>query len=81
MSGKPQGRKPRGRTEGSGAAMGYGDLNGGTGLGKLDRGTDTRAAAPRGVKPMRSEPDIGEARVQERGIPGPMAMGVRVSEL
>ena len=68
MSGKPQGRKARGRTGASAIAMGYGVLNGGTGLSKLDRGTDARATAPWGVKAMWSEPDIGEARVQERWI-------------
>jgi len=65
MSGKPQGRKPRSRTEASAVAMGYGDLNGGTGLGKFDGGTDAMAAAPRGITSMRSEPDICDARGHE----------------
>ena len=46
MSGKPQGRKPRGRTEASAGAMGYGDLNGGAGPGELDSGPDAGATAP-----------------------------------
>ncbi len=79
MAGKPQGRKPRGFTGASAIAMGYGDLNEGSGLGKLDSGTDARATAPWGIKPMWLEPDIGEARVQERWIPVAMTMGVRVS--
>ena len=49
MSGKPQGRKPRCRTEASAGAMSYGDLNGGAGPGELDSGTDATATAP-GVK-------------------------------
>jgi len=61
--------------------MGYGDLNEGTGPRERDSGSDAGATAPLGVKPMWSEPDIGDAGVQERGIPGPMAMGVRVSGL
>jgi hypothetical protein len=60
--------------------MGYGDLNEGTGHGELDSGTNAGATEPRGVKPMRSEPDIGDARVQERWIPGAMTMGVCVSQ-
>jgi len=59
--------------------VGYGDLNEGTGPGELDSGTDARATAPWGVKPMRLEPDIGDARVQERGIPEAVTTGVRVS--
>ena len=81
MSGKPQGRKPRRRTETSAGAVGYGDLNVGTGLGQLDRGTDARATAPWGIELMWSEPDIGEARVQERWIQGPMTIGGRVSQV
>ena len=80
MSGKPQGREPRSRTEASAVAMSYGDLNGGTGLGKLDSGTDARATAPRGAKSMWPEPDIGDARVHERWICASMSMGVRVSQ-
>jgi len=61
--------------------MGYGDLNEGTGPGELDSGTDAGATARRGVTPMRSEPDIGDAGVQEPWIPVPMTMGVRVSRV
>jgi hypothetical protein len=46
--------------------MNYGDLNGGSGPGELDGGTDAGATALRGVKAVRSEPCIGDARVQER---------------
>jgi len=60
--------------------MSYGDLNEGTGPGELDRGTDARAAAPRGVKPMRLEPDIGDARVQERCVLWAVTTGVRVTQ-
>ncbi len=60
--------------------MGYGDLNESTGPGELDIGTDSRATAPRGVKPMRSEPEIGDARVKGRWAPGAMTMGVRVRQ-
>ena len=60
--------------------MGYGDLNEGTGPDELDNGTDAGATVPRGIEPVRSEPDIGEARVQERWIPVAMSMGVRVSQ-
>jgi len=81
MSGKPQGRKPRSRTEASAVAMGYGDLNGGTRLGKLDSGTDARGTAPRGVESMRLEPDIGDARGQEGWICASMSTGVRVSQV
>jgi hypothetical protein len=60
--------------------MSYGDLNEGTGPGELDSGTDVQATAPRDVKPMGSEPDIGDAREQERWILGAMTMGIRVSQ-
>ena len=46
--------------------MNYGDLNGGSGPGELDGGTDAGATALRGVKAVRSEPCIGDARVLER---------------
>jgi len=58
----------------------YGDLNGGSGRGELDSGTDAGAPVPRGVRPTRLEPDIGEARVQERWIPRTMTTGIRVSQ-
>jgi hypothetical protein len=60
--------------------MSYGDLNEGTGHGELDGGTNARATEPWGVKAMRSEPYIGDARMQERCIAGAMTMGVRVSQ-
>ena len=59
--------------------MGYGDLNEGTGPDELDSGTDAGATVPRGIEPVRSEPEIGDARVQERWIPVAMTIGVRVS--
>jgi hypothetical protein len=80
MVGKPQGRKARSRTEASAGPVGYGDLNGGSGPGKLDSGTDVGATALRGVKPVRSEPCIGTARVQERWMSRAMTMGVCVSQ-
>ncbi len=80
MVGKPQGRKPRGRTEASAGAVGYGDLNEDAGPGELDSGTDARTTTLRGVRPVRPEPYIGDARVQERWMPGAMTMGVRVSQ-
>jgi hypothetical protein len=36
MVDKPQGRKPRSRTEATAGPVGYGDLNGGSGPGELD---------------------------------------------
>ena len=53
MVGKPQGRKPWGRTEASAGAVGYGDLNEDAGPGELDSGTDAGATALRGVRPVR----------------------------
>ena len=80
MVGKPQGRKPRGRTEASAGAVGYGDLNGGSGPGELDSGTDVGATALRGIKAVRSEPCTGDARMRERWMSRAMTMGVRVSQ-
>ena len=57
-----------------------GDLNEDAGPGELDSGTDAGATALRGVRPVRPEPYIGDARVQERWMPGAMTMGVRVSQ-
>ena len=79
MVGKPQGRKPRGRTETSAGAVGYGDLNGGSGPGEFDSGTDVGATALLGVKAVQSEPCIGDARVQERWMTRAMTIGVRVN--
>jgi hypothetical protein len=81
MSGKPQGRKPRSRTEASAGAMSYGDLNGGARPGQLDSGTDAYATAPGVVRVMRLEPDNGDGVVQERGKPSDMTMGGRASQL
>ena len=81
MSGKPQGRKPRRRTEASAAAMSYGDLNGGARPGQLDSGTEAYATAPGVVRVMRLEPDNGDGVVQERGIASVMTMDGRASQL
>jgi len=81
MSGKPQGRKPRSRTEASAGAMSYGDLNGGARPGELDSGTDAYAAASGAVRVMRLEPDNGDGVVQERKMPSEMTMGGRASQL
>ena len=77
MSGKPQGRKPRSRTEASAGVMSYGDFNGGARPGELDSGTDAYAMAPGVVRVMRLEPDNGDGVVQDRGIPSDMTMGGR----
>jgi hypothetical protein len=58
--------------------MGYGDLNGGSGLGKLDGGTDAMAPAQRLAMSLRQEPDFGGCGVQECWVCEAMAMGVRV---
>ena len=81
MSGKPQGRKPRCRTEASAGAMSYGDLNGGARRGELDSATDAYATAPGVERVMRLEPDNGDGVVQECGIPSDMTMGGRASQL
>jgi hypothetical protein len=60
-------------------AMSYGDLNGGSGLRKLDGGTKAAAPAPRLAMFGRQDPDFGGGGVQERGIPATTTMGVRVS--
>ena len=59
--------------------MSYGDLNGGSGLGKLDGGTNATATAQRVAMCGRQDPDFGDCGVQERGISAAMSMGVRVS--
>jgi hypothetical protein len=59
--------------------MSYGDLNGGSGLGKLDGGTNATATAPRLAMSGRQDPDFGGCGVQERWISAAMTMGVRVS--
>jgi hypothetical protein len=59
--------------------MSYGDLNGGSGLGKLDRGTDAAGPAPRLAVFERQDPDFGGCGVQERGTSAATTMGVRVS--
>ena len=61
--------------------MSYGDLNGGSGLGKLDGGTNAADPAPRLAMFGRQEPDFGSCGVQERGISVATSMGVRVSLL
>jgi len=81
MSGKLQGRKPRGRTEASAGAMSYGDLNGGARPGELDSGPDAYAAASGAVRVMRLEPGNGDGVVQERGISSDMTMDGRASQL
>jgi hypothetical protein len=81
MSGKPQGRKPRCRTEASAGAMSYGDLNGGARPGELDSGPDAYAAASGAVRVMRLEPGNGDGVVQERGISSDMTMDGRASQL
>jgi hypothetical protein len=81
MSGKPQGRKPRWRTESSAGAMSYGDLNEGARPSQLDSGPDAYAAASGAVRVMRLEPDNGDGGVQERGISSDMTMGGRASQL
>jgi hypothetical protein len=81
MSGKPQGRKPRWRTETSAGAMSYGDLNGGVRPIQLGSGTDAYAMAPGVARVMRLEPDNGDGGVQERGISSGMTMGGRASQL
>lgn len=50
MVGKPQGRKPWGRTEASAGAVGYGDLNEDAGPGELDSGTDAGGHGAAGCK-------------------------------
>jgi hypothetical protein len=60
-------------------ALVYGDLNGGSGLGKLDGGTDARAPAQRLAMLLRQEPDFGGCGVQERWICAAVTTGVRVS--
>jgi hypothetical protein len=59
--------------------MSYGDLNGGSGLGTLDGGTDAAGPARRLAMFGRQDPDFGGCGVQERGISAAMSMGVRVS--
>jgi hypothetical protein len=59
--------------------MSYGDLNGGSGLGKLDGGTNAVGPAPRLAMSGRHDPDFDGCGVQERGIFAAMTMGVRVS--
>jgi hypothetical protein len=62
----------------SAEAMSYGDLNGGSGLGKRDGGSNAAAPAPRHAISGRQDPDFGGCGVQERGISAAMTMGVRV---
>ncbi len=61
--------------------MSYGDLNEGTGLGKLDGGTDARATAPRCAKSMWPEPDVGDGDMQERWTLTATTIGVGVSQV
>ena len=63
----------------SAEAMSYGDLNEGSGLGKLDSGTDAAAPAPLLANFGRQDPDFGGGGVQERGVCAALTMGVRVS--
>jgi len=59
--------------------MSYGDLDGGSGLGKLDGGTNAASPAPRLARFGRQDPDFGGCGVQERWISTATTMGVRVS--
>lgn len=63
----------------SAGARSYGDLNGGSGLGKLDGGSNAAGSAPRLAMSRRQDPDFGGCGVQEREISAAMTMGVRVS--
>ena len=78
--GSPKGGNRGAGLGGSAVATGYGDLNEGSGPDELDSGTDAGATVPRRIEPVRSDPELGDARVQERWIPVAMTMGVRVSE-
>jgi hypothetical protein len=59
--------------------MSYGDLNGGSGLGKLDGGTTAVGPAPRLAMSRRHDPDFGGCAGQARWISTAMTMEVRVS--
>ena len=59
--------------------MSYGDLNGGSGLGKLDGVTDAAAPAPRLALSGRQDPDFGGPGVQECWTSAAKTMGVRAS--
>jgi hypothetical protein len=63
----------------SAEAMSYGVLNGDSGLGKLDGGTDAAGPVPLVAKFGRWDPDLGGCGVQKRGVSAAMTMGVRVS--
>ena len=63
----------------SAEAMNYGDLNGGSGLGKVDGGTHAAGPALRLAMFGRQDPGFGGCGVQERGISLATSMGVRVS--
>jgi hypothetical protein len=59
--------------------MGYGDLNGGSGLGKLDGGSHAPGPARRLAMFGRRDPGFGGCGVQERRISAATSMSVRVS--